>query len=217
MDRTRLDALVKTLIAETSRRRTLRGLVGGTLGILGLSLPDEAAAAAKCKPTCDECATCKKGKCRKTRSGKKKCKKGKCRPKANGTTCSRGECHSGRCGPVVRTFATPGASTFAEPRAGTLTVDVLGAGGGTGGRGGDGAGGATGGAGGPGGNGGKVTATFAVAAGEVLQINVGAVGGNGGDGTASGVGGAGGPGGAGGASGSIALVGVTIIIYAPRG
>ena len=150
MDGVRLDAPVKNLIAETSRRRTLRGLIGGTLGALGLSLPDEAAAAGTCKPTCDECATCKKGKCRKTGSGKKKCKKSKCQPKTNGTTCSRGECRSGRCGPVVRTFATPSTSTFAAPRAGTVAVEVLGAGGGTGGRGGASAGGAAGGAGGPG-------------------------------------------------------------------
>lgn len=101
MDGNRFDALAKTLIAATSRRRTLSGLLGGTLGLLGLADPDGAwsAKSGRCKKKCDECEKCQKGKCRKTKSGKKRCKKGKCQPKANGTPCfeATGACQNGRC------------------------------------------------------------------------------------------------------------------------
>ena len=109
MDARRFDAITKALISETNRRRTLGGfLVGaiGALGALGLSSPDDAAAATtgKCKQVCDpECEFCKKGKCRtKKKNGKKVkvCKKGKCKPKSNETQCAApagGICQNGAC------------------------------------------------------------------------------------------------------------------------
>jgi hypothetical protein len=51
MDAVRFDALTKAWIAETSRRRTLAGLLGGAMGALSLADADDAAAAksGKCK------------------------------------------------------------------------------------------------------------------------------------------------------------------------
>lgn len=99
MESNRFDALAKTLIAGTNRRRTLSGLLGGTLGLLGLAASEEAwsAKSGRCKPKCDECEKCKKGDCEK-KNGRKVCKKGKCKPKPNGTACGNtGVCQSGRC------------------------------------------------------------------------------------------------------------------------
>ena len=98
MDADRIDAIAKVLISETSRRRTLGGLLGGTLGLLGLTEREHARArSGKCKLTCAECATCKKGRCRKTKHGKR-CKNGKCLPKTDGTACTGGgSCQGGIC------------------------------------------------------------------------------------------------------------------------
>jgi hypothetical protein len=101
MDAKRFDTIAKALIADTTRRRTVSGLLGGALATLGLSSADEAGAAksGKCKNECGVCEFCKKGKCRKTASGKKVCKKGKCQPKENGAPCASagGICLSGTC------------------------------------------------------------------------------------------------------------------------
>ena len=90
MDGARFDALAKTLVAATNRRRTLGGLVAGTLALLGLADPEEAwsAKSGKCKPKCDNCERCKKGKCRTNNQGKKVCKKGKCKPKKGLVNCA---------------------------------------------------------------------------------------------------------------------------------
>jgi hypothetical protein len=100
MDADRFDAIAKFLIAATSRRRTLGGLLGGTLGLLSLTEREDAwAKSGKCKPKCDECEKCKKGDCDR-KNGKKKCKKGKCQPKPAGTPCTAfpgGACQDGTC------------------------------------------------------------------------------------------------------------------------
>ena len=98
MDADRFDAIAKTLITHTSRRRTLGGLVGAALVAIRLTDPDEASASTsrKCKPKCGECRKCQKGDC-KMKNGKKVCKKGKCKPQPNGTACSVGTCQNGGC------------------------------------------------------------------------------------------------------------------------
>jgi hypothetical protein len=104
-------------------------------------------------------------------------------------TCRRGcpgqgeanttvRCAGGKC-EQVRTFSVVGTASFTAPAAGTVTVDALGAAGGRGGSGatvGSGAFTRIGGPGGDGGFGGRVMASFAVAADEVLQINLGRLG-----------------------------------------
>jgi hypothetical protein len=104
MDGIHFDSLTRSLTQTGSRRRALAATLGGALGVFGLVHPDDAAAGGKCKPACNECATCKKGKCRKTPNGKK-CKKGKCKPKPAGTACSVGTCQSGSC--VAQQTCTP--------------------------------------------------------------------------------------------------------------
>jgi hypothetical protein len=97
MDADRFDALARSLTATGSRRRALTAL-GGSLGLLGMALPNEATAAktGKCKPKCGECEKCKKGDC-KRKNGKKRCKKGKCQP-LTGPACSGGRvCQAGAC------------------------------------------------------------------------------------------------------------------------
>lgn len=99
MDAIRFDALTKVLIAETSRRRTLAGLLGAALGVLGFGGNDDADAAksGKCKNACSTCQFCKKGKCKK-KDGKKRCRPGMCQLKANGTWCASGAaCQDGTC------------------------------------------------------------------------------------------------------------------------
>ncbi|MBL8129912.1 MAG: hypothetical protein JNM64_19905, partial [Chloroflexia bacterium] len=76
------------------------------------------------KKRCAPCKRRKKGKCKKN--------------KPDGTACPQGACQRGRCLPVTRAFTSPGAFTFAAPRAGTVTIDAFGAGGGQGGAGGTG-------------------------------------------------------------------------------
>lgn len=102
MDARRFDAIAKALISETSRRRTLGGLLGGALAALGLAAPDSADAAKSgtCKKECGLCEFCQKGKCKRTRSGTKRCKKGKCKAVENGTPCAfpaNGGCTNGQC------------------------------------------------------------------------------------------------------------------------
>lgn len=96
MEARRLDAVAKALIAATSRRRTLGGLLGGSLGLLYLTYPHATEAGRKCKPKCSECNTCKKGPCHNTKHGKV-CKNGKCKAKADGIACSTGTCQAGVC------------------------------------------------------------------------------------------------------------------------
>jgi hypothetical protein len=93
MDSNRFDAIAKSLITEMSRRRTLGGLVGGTLGVLGLGGADEiqSAKSGKCKQTCGLCEDCAKGKCRKKKSGKKVCKAGQCQPRRDLEDCPAGQ------------------------------------------------------------------------------------------------------------------------------
>jgi hypothetical protein len=102
MDANRFDAIAKAIVAESSRRRTLAGLLGGALAALGLAAPESADAArtGNCKPECGECQVCKKGKCRRTKSGRKRCKKGRCEPVENETQCIapiNGFCIDGAC------------------------------------------------------------------------------------------------------------------------
>ena len=53
MDADRFDAMAKTLISETSRRRTLGSLLGASLAALGLTHPRETRAkSGRCKPKC---------------------------------------------------------------------------------------------------------------------------------------------------------------------
>src|SRR5688572_30849290 len=96
MDADRFDTLARSLTTSGSRRRALTAALAGSLGFLGLAHPDDATAGGKCKPSCPECQTWKKGKCHKTKHGKV-CKKGKCKAKAEGTGCSTGSCESGSC------------------------------------------------------------------------------------------------------------------------
>lgn len=88
MDVKRFDADAKALIAETTRRRTLGALLGGTLVALAEIAADNIASAKsrKCDPKCDECHECTKGRCRK-HNGKKACKPARCKPKASGIPC----------------------------------------------------------------------------------------------------------------------------------
>ena len=101
MDAKRFDTIAKAFISETSRRRTLGGLLGGALGALGLAGLDDvdAAKSGKCKEACGICEFCQKGKC-KQKNGKKRCKAGKCQPKPNETPCGfpgNGGCTDGEC------------------------------------------------------------------------------------------------------------------------
>lgn len=127
-----------------------------------------------------------------------------------GNACSQlgqTRCLNGRCAEV---FDQPGRDTFTAPVVGTVAAIVSGAQAGAGGAGSAGGPNSPGGVGGRGGLGGRVLATFPVAAGERLQINVGRAGNNGADaGVGGGNGGNGGPdggfggdGGSGGAPGS---------------
>src|SRR5688500_10903147 len=114
MDGNRFDALTKSLIAATSRRRTLGGLVAGTLALLGLADPEEAwsAKSGKCKPKCDKCERCKKGKCRRTNDGKKRCRKGKCVLQPGAPNCGSGQVRNeetcGCCSPPGGSCAPQG-------------------------------------------------------------------------------------------------------------
>jgi hypothetical protein len=130
---------------------------------------------------------------------------GKCGVACPGDDPNR--CINGQC---LQTFESFGTRLYTAPAQGTLQVEVIGAHGGAGGRASD--AGPFGGEGGVGGSGGKVTANFAVAAREVLQIRVGEAGSdalgrqggrggvNGGGNGEDGQNGAGGGGGGGGAS-----------------
>src|SRR5215212_4981744 len=108
MDAERFDTLARSLTTTGSRRRALAALAG-LLGLLGLAQPGDATAGGACKPSCNECATCKKGKCHKTKHGKV-CKKGKCKPKPNDTTCNgTGKCLNETCN------AQPSCMQFSAP------------------------------------------------------------------------------------------------------
>ena len=96
MDADRFDSLSRSLAITGSRRLALTAALGGALGLLGLTHPDDATAGGKCKPTCNECQTCTKGPCTKTPHGKK-CKKDTCQAKGDGAGCSVGTCQSGSC------------------------------------------------------------------------------------------------------------------------
>jgi len=96
MDGHRFDTLTRSLSTPGSRRNALVAVLGGTLGLLGLSHVDVASAGGKCKPACNECQTCKKGTCHKSKHGKA-CKKSKCQAKVEGTACTGGRCRSGIC------------------------------------------------------------------------------------------------------------------------
>ncbi len=64
MDANRFDAITKSLIIETSRRRALGGLLGGAFGLFGFAATGDAAPDGDCQPKCGKCERCKKGTCR---------------------------------------------------------------------------------------------------------------------------------------------------------
>jgi hypothetical protein len=84
MDADRFDSVAKSVGRSATRRLTLRTLLGGTLGLLGLA------------------ETTAKGKKRKKRCGscKRRNKQGRCRPKPNDAVCEgSGKCLNGTCNP----------------------------------------------------------------------------------------------------------------------
>lgn len=186
MDAGHFDTWLRSFAATRTRRGTVLSLLGAAIGLVSWPGAEKAhAARGRCDRTCGECETCREGRCRRSRRGKQRCRRGTCVAKPNGAACSIGTCTGRRCVASAQVFETPGTQTFTAPRAGTVTIEAFGAGGGAGGAGGSGGDSAFPG-GGPGspGAGGKVTATVPVAAGEILQVNIGAVGGNGGGGGA---------------------------------
>jgi hypothetical protein len=96
MDAGRFDSLARSFSSTSSRRLTLGALLGGSLGFLGLADVPAKRKSGKCKPTCTECNSCKKGKCRR-KNGRKRCKKGTCQPKAAGTACTLATGGGGTC------------------------------------------------------------------------------------------------------------------------
>lgn len=98
MDSGQFDSFTRSLITAGSRRRALATAFAGSLGLLGLTQPNDTEAGGKCKFACGECGFCRKGKCKKTNNGKKKCKAGKCFALSAGTPCTGGSCSgSGVC------------------------------------------------------------------------------------------------------------------------
>jgi hypothetical protein len=89
MDADRFDAAARSLVHETTQRRTLGGLlVGGTLALLGLAQPEDAWAGSRgCKRCNSACERCVRGNCHKNNRGQKVCKRGRCRRKPPGTPC----------------------------------------------------------------------------------------------------------------------------------
>src|SRR5687768_15838555 len=79
MDADRFDALSRSLTDARSRRTALASLLGGTLGLVGLT---KTAA----KKTCPPCKKRKKGKCKKK--------------KPDGSACAGGTCQRGVCQPT---------------------------------------------------------------------------------------------------------------------
>jgi hypothetical protein len=111
LDAQRFDTLLRSLSVAASRRGTLAAGLSGTLGLLRLAPPHDAAAKpGKCKPKCGECEKCKKGDCEK-KNGKRVCKKGRCRAKAEGAACSAGTCQDGICTAPILPPVDPLAGT----------------------------------------------------------------------------------------------------------
>jgi hypothetical protein len=97
VDPKQFDAIARLLVSAANRRRALRALLGGAVGVLGVR--DAAARNGACEPACGDCGTCQKGTCKKKR-GKKRCKPGVCLPNPNGGACENNPCKScqnGQC------------------------------------------------------------------------------------------------------------------------
>jgi hypothetical protein len=78
MDGPRFDRFTRTFTNARSRRETLASLLGGTLGLVGLTQTE-----AKKKKPCPPCKKRKHGKCKITLS--------------DGAACTGGTCQGGRC------------------------------------------------------------------------------------------------------------------------
>jgi len=122
VNNSRFDALAKTLVVSTNRRRTLSALAVGALTTVGLTDPDDALAgnSGKCTEECGACEVCKKGECHRKENGKRKCKKGKCKPRSIGTPCTSnnvtGTCQSdSRCCRVQGTACTDACPATVTP------------------------------------------------------------------------------------------------------
>jgi hypothetical protein len=76
MDANRFDALSRSLTDARSRRAALASLLGGTFGVVGLTVTTA-------KKKCPPCKKRKDGKCKKK--------------KPDGSTCAGGTCHGGHC------------------------------------------------------------------------------------------------------------------------
>lgn len=130
MEGSQFDGIARTMVAAISRRRTLSGLLGATLALLGRTQPDDSLAAnGACRPKCGACQRCQKGRCRQTPRGKK-CKRGKCRPRPNGAECGpRKVCLGGvcrpRCGDGVPCFVFLTSSTHTGNLGGLGGADAI--------------------------------------------------------------------------------------------
>ena len=100
MDTSQFAILLRTLAAQSARRRLLAGLTSSVLALAAAGDEAVAAKTGKCKQPCGVCQQCTKGKCHKTKDGKKRCKKDTCAPKTPGTACGSGGqvCQGGTCG-----------------------------------------------------------------------------------------------------------------------
>jgi hypothetical protein len=92
MDSSHFDSLIRSLTAARSRRGTMAALLGGALGLLGLSQTHSAGAGGACQPACGACQSCKKGRCHKGKHGKKRCQRGTCVATPPGTVSCGGAC-----------------------------------------------------------------------------------------------------------------------------
>jgi hypothetical protein len=139
MDGSTFDMLIQSLTTARSRRRALRGLLAGALGLLGSQTEQ---AAAKKKP-CAPCKKRKKGKCKKKRPDGTACPGGwcqggrcvaaappppSCQGQPDGTPCNgTGRCLLGRCNsrPTCTTFRnTTGCTVAPTPCCGTCETEV---------------------------------------------------------------------------------------------
>jgi hypothetical protein len=108
MDAEQFDTLARSLTDRRSRRGALASLLGGSLGLVGLTQTE--AKAKKTKP----CPPCKKRK------------KGKCKPKPAGTACTVSTGGSGRCqnGACIGPRECTTAATCPAPPASLLCAEA---------------------------------------------------------------------------------------------